>query len=221
MKKLYFGIFMVFGLIILSNHVYAPVCYDYGDAPDSYNTTMATNGPYHSAFFVGYYLGSSVECDNDGQNSTNADGDDTGDGTDDEDGVTFGTLEIGSNADIDVVSSDNDTYLDAWIDFNADGDFLDLGEHIFDNETLSAGTNNLQFAIPEGAVAGDTFARFRSDNVAAGLPYGGHAGVAGEVEDYKITLTEAPTPDVPEFGLIGYLLATLGSYFGIKFKKKA
>ena len=42
--------------------------------------------------------------------------------------------------------------LDAWIDFNADGDWLDVGERIFASTPLVAGDNSLNFDMPADAV---------------------------------------------------------------------
>src|SRR5207253_2130041 len=60
------------------------VALDFGDAPDSYHTLLASNGARHVA--TGPILGSSRDTEADGQPSPNADADP------DEDGVTFSTL---------------------------------------------------------------------------------------------------------------------------------
>ena len=46
--------------------------------------------------------------------------------------------------------------LDAWIDFNADGDFGDAGEQIFAAQPLAAGANPLAYVVPCCAVEGLT-----------------------------------------------------------------
>ena len=42
--------------------------------------------------------------------------------------------------------------LNAWLDFNGDGDWADAGEQIFTGESVVAGANALTFTIPAGAV---------------------------------------------------------------------
>jgi hypothetical protein len=51
--------------------------------------------------------------------------------------------------------------LDAWIDFNADGDWDDAGEQIFDGAPLVAGANALQFNVPCVLQTTSSYARFR------------------------------------------------------------
>jgi len=76
--------------------------------------------------------------------------------------------------------------LNAWMDFNDDGDWADAFEHIFINVGLSAGPNNLTFQIPPMAVADTTFARFRFSTLPS-LSYDGSAP-NGEVEDYMVVI---------------------------------
>ncbi|HEX6833564.1 MAG TPA: GEVED domain-containing protein, partial [Rudaea sp.] len=90
--------------------------------------------------------------------------------------------------------------LDAWIDFDHNGTF-DAGEKIFASTALTAGSNALTFAVPCGAVGGQTYARFRLSS-AGGL---GPAGIAsdGEVEDYAI----AVIANQPQLGLAKRLVS--------------
>ena len=161
---------------------------DFGDAPDpTYSTLLVNNGARHT-IVAGYYLGSSVDADVDGQITGNGLGDDL-DGNDDDDGVTFnGALVQSSNNTIQVVASGLG-YLNAWIDLNDDGDWLDTGEHVIQDRALTAGTNNITFWMPlittEGSVRTEgRMGRFRFSS-ATGLNYAGLA-VDGEVEDYLI-----------------------------------
>jgi uncharacterized repeat protein (TIGR01451 family)/CSLREA domain-containing protein len=156
---------------------------DYGDAPDpTYQTLFASDGARH-ALGGSLYLGSSVDADSDGQPTAAADGDDS-DGSDDEDGVVFtSTVLTGLTASVEVTASAVGL-LNAWVDFNADGDWLDAGEQIFSDEPLAAGINPLVFPVPAAAVLGETFARFRVDT-AGGLAPAGLA-VDGEVEDERL-----------------------------------
>ena len=62
---------------------------------------------------------------------------------DTDDGVTFTSpLDPGNTATVDVVASEAGL-LSAWIDFNADGDWADPGEQVFQDLWLAAGTNSL------------------------------------------------------------------------------
>ena len=70
--------------------------------------------------------------------------------------------------------------LNAWIDFNSDGDWADAGEQIFSDQALVAGANLLNFSVPI-TPPDVTYARFRL-STSAGLSYVG-AAPDGEVED--------------------------------------
>ncbi len=111
----------------------------------------------------------------------------------DEDGVQFPAGAIGSSAQgsvtIDLQNANNAANkLDAWIDFNRDGDWNDPGEQIFTSFDLGTanGTQTLTFNVPASTVSGTSFARFRLSS-AGGLTPTGFA-VDGEVEDYRVTL---------------------------------
>jgi len=172
--------------------VYEGQEYDFGDAPDPpYPTLVANNGARH-IIVEGFHLGSLVDGDPDGQESSDARGDDT-DGMGDEDGVTFLTpLKPMYSADVDVTASGLGL-LNAWIDFNADDDWDDAGEQIFINYALSAGLNPLSFPVPEGSAPGLTFARFRF-STDQNLTVRGQA-TDGEVEDYQVEIEEADSLD--------------------------
>jgi hypothetical protein len=60
-----------------------PVFSDWGDVPNSYGTTEASNGARHYITVNGPYLGQDIQAETDGQPTTDA----TGDGSE-EDGVT-------------------------------------------------------------------------------------------------------------------------------------
>jgi hypothetical protein len=160
--------------------------WDYGDAPaPPYPSTITASGAAH-LIDPAVYLGGLVDGEADGQPTGSADGDDTLDGSDDEDGVTFTSpLRRSAATSLDVTASAAG-YLQAWVDFDQDGDWDDPGEQIFTNEPLSATTNSLTFPVPLTAQLGETFARFRF-STAADLPYDGTAS-DGEVEDYRVNI---------------------------------
>ncbi len=160
--------------------------YDWGDAPDpSYPTLSSSNGAVH--LIGNLFLGASIDADSDGQQSVNADGDDT-DGNDDEDGVTFnGPLFPGGNVSITVIASQSGLF-QGWIDFNQNGSWGDPGEQIFTDVGLNPGTNNLSFTVPVNAQFGPTYARFRVSSFQGLLFYGSVND--GEVEDYQVYIEE-------------------------------
>ena len=173
---------------------------DYGDAPDSYSTLASSGGPAHASSTL--ILGSEFDVEPVAQASVDA----TGDG-DDEDGIQFLTPIIADSiapatASISV-SASRSGKLDAWIDFNGNGTFDPLTEHLGGGTSLdvTTGNNLIAFSIPTDAVAGDTFARFRLSSAGDLLPTGSAAD--GEVEDYAVTILDSATPISIDLDLIG------------------
>ena len=157
---------------------------DFGDAPDSYGTLLASDGPRHLA--AGPRLGAAPDTEHDAQPLL----DGRGDGLD-EDGVTLSTITVGDTLGTVAVNSQNASggaRLDGWIDFNRDGDFDDAGDQIFSSFDVGTGNGiqNLNFAIPATAVAGPTFARFRISTIGGLNPTGPAAD--GEVEDHLLII---------------------------------
>ena len=135
----------------------------------------------------------------DGQPATAADSDDTTGTPDDEDGVTLSALTASTvNTTTASVTVDlhhagpSSNRLDAWIDFNQDGDWDDVGEQIFTSYDLGTtnGAQSLTFTVPQDTggsiVYGTTYARFRLSTAGGLLPTG--PAVNGEVEDYQLTI---------------------------------
>jgi hypothetical protein len=173
-----------------STHV-LDVLFDFGDAPDpffgsagKYPTLLANNGARHK-LGSGLFLGTSVDAESDGQPTATANGDDTTGTIDDEDGVVLASLIQGMTGSAAVFASLAGK-LDAWIDFNRDGDWSDPGEQIATGLILHPGSNNLTFATPALASIGSAFARFRLSS-AGGLGVTGSAD-DGEVEDYQVQI---------------------------------
>ena len=156
-----------------------PATIDFGDAPASYGTLIQDNGARH-ALDGTTYLGFSAPAGkyNGPDNSSFEDSDD--------DGVGFVTaFETGLDSVVQVIASNNG-YLNAWFDWNQDGDFDDEGEQIFTGQALTAGANTLVMRVPEGAQAGQTWARFRFSQQETLAPLGG--STSGEVEDYSVNV---------------------------------
>ncbi len=176
---------------------------DFGDAPDpTYPTLLASDGARH-VIVPGMFLGIQVDAEGDGQPTVNADGDDLN-GAPDEDGVAvFGALPQGGVAQANVTASAGGV-LDAWVDFNRDGDWADANERVFNLFAIPAGANLVSFNVPVNAKPGPTYARFRfsSQGVAS------YTGLApdGEVEDYLVHIEGQEwkwiqTPDLGETGI--------------------
>jgi len=164
--------------------------WDFGDAPDPlYPTLLVSDGARHLTGALS--LGAAVDAEADGMQSASADGDDV-DGSDDEDGVTFDSvLRQAVSAEL-AVNVSSDGVLNAWIDFNADGDWADAGEQIAADMTVTTGDNALSVPIPPNAAVGSTMARFRL-STQAGLGPTGEAP-DGEVEDYVVDILERESP---------------------------
>jgi hypothetical protein len=160
---------------------------DWGDAPDpAYHTLAANNGASH-ALVPGFYLGAGVDGEPDGAPHPDALGDDQ-DASDDEDGIAFTSPVLpGQTASLNVTASAAGI-LNAWVDFNRNGDWADAGEHVFSDLPLNAGINALTFAVPAAASQGKALARFRF-STAFGLAFDGPAS-DGEVEDMNIPVGE-------------------------------
>jgi hypothetical protein len=145
----------------------------------AYPTTLARDGARHLVS-TALMLGGSVG----GETDANA--------LDSNDGVLMpaaltrsGTTQLSL-----LVAGDSPTArLDAWVDFNRDGDWSDAHEMIF-SDSVAAGWNWLQIQTPSNARLGDTYARFRLSASPDPLPPYGPAN-AGEVEDYAITILAA------------------------------
>lgn len=180
------------------------ICFfpDFGDAPDpTFPTKLINDGARHY-IKEGFFLGNAVDAEPDAFSDPNAQGDDQN-GADDEDGVTFvNPLMRCGLATVSVIASAAGK-LDAWIDFNNDGDWADPGEQIFASEDLQAGANALTFTVPcDATPTTKTFAMFRFSS-AGGLSYTGPA-LDGEVEVYALPIGEpmfdfgdAPDPTYP------------------------
>lgn len=161
---------------------------DCGDAPGAgYQTLLVDGGACHRTDEVaGPRLGSLVDSDADGQPTPSADGDDL-DGTDDDDGVVFTSgLKPDTTATFDVTLSATG-YLNAWFDWDVDGDWNEFEDHAVFNTQLGAGTHSLSVPVPDWATVGPTAVRFRVDS--AGTPLSGGTLFDGEVEDYSVEIT--------------------------------
>jgi VCBS repeat-containing protein len=86
--------------------------------------------------------------------------------------------------------------LDAWIDFNLDGDFNDPGEQIFASQQLQRGDNAFEVAPAPDTRYGTTIGRFRI-STAGGLKPTGLAA-DGEVEDHAVNIVAGTPPQTQD-----------------------
>ena len=148
----------------------------------------AEDGASHTVV-PGVFLGAGVDADSGSLESSNATADDNNQ-TDDEDGVVLVSTEILANStiEIDVTATGVGATLDAWIDFNGDGDWNDAGERIATDVGLVSGvTSRLVVNTPADVAAAGTqvAARFRWG--AGSVDFFGPSA-SGEVEDYYFSV---------------------------------
>lgn len=171
---------------------------DFGDAPDTYGTTIAANGPRH--VLGPLRLGVAWDAEPDGLPSAGAVGDDvTADWPDDEDGVLFlGSSPIsggpyflpyqaGEYGAVTVTVTGGSGWLAGWFDWNLNDVFDNPSERaVF--QAVAAGTFDIEFTVPAfpATLPGITHARFRLAPVQADVanPTASAAVCGGEVEDY-------------------------------------
>ena len=177
---------------------FSEILWDYGDAPAPYPTLLADVGARHLA--TGPTLGTNRDVEPDGQPDPNALGDDNNGTPDDEDGLVNPAVDLSlvegvvPSVRVNVTNNSGSTAtLYGWIDYNGNGVF-EASER--DSAIVATGSTDLTvtlnnfLAVPAGSVA-STYARFRlSTDVAAALPIG--AANDGEVEDYTVSIDEAP-----------------------------
>jgi hypothetical protein len=172
---------------------------DWGDLPNSYGTTSASNGPRHYIKVNGPRLGQDIQAETSGQPTADA----TGDGAE-EDGVTANVTSnwtAGSTQTIEVTVSNapSGALLGAWFDWNGDGDVADAGEFFSWNVVNGTNTQSLTVGAGFDWQSDTLYARFRIFSSGAAAPGGtltqaDSVGVAtdGEVEDYAFQPGELP-----------------------------
>lgn len=163
---------------------------DFGDAPAGYPVTLAEDGARHTGGWL--FMGAEHDEEPDGTHSSLADADDITGVIDDEDGVKFSFLIAGSTGSSLTVTSSGTGKIDAWLDVNQDGDWLDAGENIIESLSVVEGENLLEFDTPPLLDSGIMFARVRL-STAGGLGMTG-AAEDGEVEDHRLVVQlQSPT----------------------------
>jgi hypothetical protein len=196
------------GGLVLNSCVDIQLPADWGDLPDTYDTTRVNGGPHHS--FNQLILGSLWDHEADGQPSVGADGDDLNN-LDDEDGVQAVGVWGTGTGELHVDVAGGPGCLNVWMDFtdNAgaagtpDGDFVNaatidgydatggFSEHLVVNKPVANGANSVTFPLPDGLFPAKDgyYVRVRLSPTDATAPTCtaeiGHDGfvAGGEVED--------------------------------------
>lgn len=189
--------------------------FDFGDLPEVYDSEAGHLPASHAPHAGGPMLGTTADYEPGPRYSATA-GDDAMD-----DGVALPTQLYRSSAVAltasTFVSVNQPAFVDAWIDFNADGDFDDADEQIAASMEAVAGVNLLPFAVPVEAVAGTTFARFRVSSTGGLAPNG--MAVDGEVEDYQLRIADADEPGLRVLNVPAldgtYEIVTTGTTIGL------
>lgn len=170
------------------------VLLDFGDAPETFGTTLAADGPSHG---IGTFLslGENVDSEDDGLPSVNADGDTNDDGVT---GLAQG-ITAGASATIQVnvrmANNAPTALLQGWIDFSGDGVFSEDERVISNAAYTNDETRAFDIVVPAGAVTGQSYARFRVSTLASLFPTGNAPD--GEVEDYVVTINESTGQNTP------------------------
>ncbi len=185
---------------------------DFGDAPTAAQSGFASSYPTVGGArhqITTLFLGSQVDADSNGSPDTEAGvdgvGGDDGNGVDDEDGVQLlapliVSSMVGSTSSVNIIASASGK-VDAWIDFNRDGDWNDPGEQVLVSRAVNAGAINvIDFTVPTNAGIGFTAARVRLSSD-GGLSPTGYAS-DGEVEDYVLELLAGAETPIAEVSAI-------------------
>ncbi len=212
---------------------------DWGDAPDTsvgngsgdYSTLVSDNGPRHTLDAT-LFMGTCVDDEVNGQQSANADGDDSGasnintygtcaTANDDEDSLTPPSLQDGQVAPSFNVSVVNTTGADAtlacWIDYNGDGVFNNATERGAVTVANAATSATITMPnVPATAVAdtgGASYMRCRIATLSADVANSTGSAANGEVEDYSVNFSNSDFGDAPDS--YGTLLASTGAEHSI------
>jgi len=163
--------------------------FDFGDLPDNYPTKLEDDAARHSYPVYGevsIYLGEGMDNENDGKPSVQANLDQFDDGVEHNNSNLQESIFNAGQQETLTIHTHGAGYLNAWIDWNGDGDFNDAQEQIAHNIDGSSGTIELNLMVPVQGADLTTYARFRYSSEQDLLPTG--AAIDGEVEDYKIII---------------------------------
>ncbi len=152
-----------------------PPSTDYGDAPDSFGTTLFSNGARHASSDI--YLGNNITFEYTANVFP---------ATDQDDGISFITPLIAGLDSLLQVHATGDGYLNVWGDWNRDGVFAS-NEKLISDRYMSDTTEVFLVQTPVSALNGYTWVRARFSSITGIVASGGAPD--GEVEDYRVIAT--------------------------------
>ena len=202
MKRTLPALFTSLGLLIAIPTMVHAQAEDFGDAPASYDA--GGGGPARHGL-TGPMLGTMRDADPSPQSSAGADGDDLDADGDDDDGVTFlDPFIIGMVSRVQVVvTGSQSARLSGYFDWTANGNWNHLTNELgIHNVLLSPGTHVINVTVPNDAVPGTTYARFKLYiSTSPGTPARGQRD-DGEVEDYQIEVLGAVDIESSTWGAV-------------------
>jgi len=147
---------------------------DYGDAPDSYGTTLFSNGARHAISNI--YLGNNITTEHSANVYPK---------TDQDDGIVFLTPLLAGTDSLIQVQVTGSGYLNIWGDWNRDGQFSQH-EKLISDKYMTDSTEVFLVNTPLAALNGFTWTRARFTSIPSIVASGGVAD--GEVEDYRVVV---------------------------------
>ncbi len=145
---------------------------DYGDAPDSYGTTLFSNGARHGISDI--YLGNNITTEHNANVYPK---------TDDDDGIIFITPLLAGSDSLIQVQATGAGYLNIWGDWDRDGEFS-ADEKLISDKYMENTTEVFLVNTPLNALNGFTWTRARFTSISSIVASGGVPD--GEVEDYRV-----------------------------------
>lgn len=161
-----------------------PATTDYGDAPDSYGTTLFSNGARHGISDI--YLGDTITVEHNANVYPK---------TDEDDGVIFLTPLLAGSDSLIQVQATGSGYLSIWGDWDRDGEFSSE-EKLVSDEFIDNTTEVILVNTPITALNGFTWVRARFTSIEPILPSGGVSD--GEVEDYRVFVANAGNSQIQD-----------------------
>ena len=157
---------------------------DYGDAPDSYGTTLFSNGARHG--ISNNFLGSSITTEHNANVYPK---------TDEDDGIIFLTPLLSGSDSLIQVHTTGAGYLNIWGDWNRDGQFSS-DEKLISDQYLDNVNDTFLVNTPIAALNGFTWVRARYTSIQGIVASGGVAD--GEVEDYRVLVSNTGNSQIQD-----------------------
>ncbi len=157
---------------------------DYGDAPDSYGTTLFSNGARHGISNV--YLGNNITTEHNANVYPKVDQDD---------GIIYLTPLLAGSDSLIQVKATGAGYINIWGDWDRDGKFSQE-EKLISDKYMDNTTEVFLVNTPVSALNGFTWTRARFTSIASIVASGGVPD--GEVEDYRVLVTNSGNSQIQD-----------------------